>query len=376
MLSNITSLKKRRVFRIRLRKAILLNLLVSSVALAVAILALELLSRSYLPNSRYEKPEYMYKMDENPWIRYRLASNFEGNVSSSDYSYSIKTNSDGFRGREINTSRETRLIAVFGDSYAFGQGVESESTFSAIIENEIGAAEYQVLNTGHPGWRPSQEYELYKQVVDQWDIETVVLQLYVNDIKDQYQLPDTRVYKGILYRTPPKNFVDKSKSFILRKSELASQIWNGMARIQSSLRDEDNPTVPEFMLSEFPETSNLEVASTIKLLDEWIEDVEARGQQFIIFIVPHRMQVEPKWETDFKNLAADGVDIDRNAAHLWLEDYLKGKLNVIYVDIVDAFRQSYREIEPQELYFRRNGHTNENGHRIIGEEVAKVISQW
>ena len=129
------------------------------------------------------------------------------------------------------------------------------------------------------------------------------------------------------------------------------------------------------MLSAFPESSKLEIASTIELLDKWILDAEARGQQFIIFLIPHRMQVEPKWESDFKKLQADGIDIDRNAAHLWLEEHLKSKPNVKYVDIVDAFRQSYRDIEPPPLYFRNNGHTNENGHRIIGELVAQVISQ-
>lgn len=70
----------------------------------------------------------------------------------------VAINSDGLRGREINTPKPPhtfRILAV-GDSVTFGYGVREEDTYVKVLERrlnegESGGREFEVLNGGTLG---------------------------------------------------------------------------------------------------------------------------------------------------------------------------------------------------------------------------------
>src|SRR5437870_6304289 len=63
---------------------------------------------------------------------------------------SYRSNSLGFRDREVPPKSPDRYrIAVIGDSFAWGQGVEERDRFSNLLEEFLGPR-YEVFNFGRP----------------------------------------------------------------------------------------------------------------------------------------------------------------------------------------------------------------------------------
>jgi hypothetical protein len=63
----------------------------------------------------------------------------------------IVTNQLGFREREIPPASPDRYrIAVVGDSFTWGQGIEAGERFSNLIEGSLGPR-HEVFNFGRPG---------------------------------------------------------------------------------------------------------------------------------------------------------------------------------------------------------------------------------
>jgi lysophospholipase L1-like esterase len=94
----------------------------------------------------------------------------------------ISVNSLGFREREVGPKDPNRYrIAVIGDSFTWGQGIEERDRFSNLLEGFLGS-QYEVLNFGRPGNNMPEhlnEIELVLPLRPNF----VLLQLYVNDFE-------------------------------------------------------------------------------------------------------------------------------------------------------------------------------------------------
>lgn len=67
-----------------------------------------------------------------------------------------------------------------------------------------------------------------------------------------------------------------------------------------------------------------------------------------------------------------GVRWRPDASHRWLVRFLADKPGVEYVDIVAVFRDWYLHHDGK-LYLDRDGHTNAEGHRLIGKTVLEAL---
>ncbi len=71
----------------------------------------------------------------SPLFGYALSPNASETISSADYSYTIRTNSLGFRTRELAPRQEAeQRLLLFGDSMLFGVGLADEQTLTAQLE--------------------------------------------------------------------------------------------------------------------------------------------------------------------------------------------------------------------------------------------------
>ena len=170
----------------------------------------------------------------------RVAAGFPGPGPS------VSLNSLGFRDREIGPKDPGRYrIAIVGDSFTFGNGVEEPDRFSNLIQGVLGP-QYEVLNFGHPGNNlPDHLIEL--DLVLKLSPDFVLLQLYENDFetpemmanrpKDHRLMPldvDERMMRSsLLYRL----LIDHWNQ-LQEATGLAEGYTNYMAR---HLRDPDSP---------------------------------------------------------------------------------------------------------------------------------------
>ncbi len=91
----------------------------------------------------------------------------------------IRVNNVGFRDRDVPPKSDKYRIAVVGDSFTWGQGVEEKDRFSDLIEQALGTG-YEVFNFGRPGDNMPEHLDVLAQALA-IQPDFVLLQLYIND---------------------------------------------------------------------------------------------------------------------------------------------------------------------------------------------------
>ncbi len=94
----------------------------------------------------------------------------------------VHTNSAGFRGvREyaIEKPEGTIRIAVLGDSFPFGFGVQDGDAFPSLLESKDGTLE--TLNLAVPGYGIDQIYLSYREVVRKFQPDIVLIGIFPED---------------------------------------------------------------------------------------------------------------------------------------------------------------------------------------------------
>ena len=100
-------------------------------------------------------PPRIYQRSPIPNIGYELIPT----ISLHAYRSMVTTNSLGFRSQELDP--EKPLIAVLGDSIAFGYGVDNNETIPALLQRLL--PRYNVLNAGVPGYNLVQQRTTYRE---------------------------------------------------------------------------------------------------------------------------------------------------------------------------------------------------------------------
>lgn len=176
--------------------------LVSKIAITVAVgfvslAAAELLVRAVRDPRTLEQreqreifPRYfplaengLFTRDRDERLRYRLTPGFDMELGSDRY----RVNSLGLRGAEVVSPGNPRSmrVAVLGDSFAFGLGVDEDETFPFQLETLMSAASdrpVEVLNLGVPGYHTGQELVWLERAGFPLAPDLVVLLFYGNDV--------------------------------------------------------------------------------------------------------------------------------------------------------------------------------------------------
>jgi hypothetical protein len=100
------------------------------------------------------------------------------------------TNSWGLRGPEPESSAPLRGI-VLGDSYMQGLFVGDDETPSEYLKRELSrklGVSTEILNTGHLGYSPEQEYYTLRNYADRFHPQFVVLSIFANDFGDLFEV--------------------------------------------------------------------------------------------------------------------------------------------------------------------------------------------
>lgn len=117
-------------------------------------------------------------------IIYELAPNLDLTFMRSQ----VVTNSHGMRDlpRSLKKPEGVYRIAVLGDSFTFGWGVEREEAYPAVLEKELNnnsgdSMRYEVLNFGVPGYSTFQEVEQFLEKGSQFSPDAVLVFVIDND---------------------------------------------------------------------------------------------------------------------------------------------------------------------------------------------------
>ncbi len=178
----------------------------------------------------------------------------------------VSINSCGMRDveRAVPKPLDTYRIALLGDSFTFGWGVEASETFARRLEDNLnrmanGAINFEVLNFGVPGYTTFQEVALFKESGLDFNPDEVLVFFVQNDFDMPFFVQDLSRPGGIL----------ASSEFLrLGMQAVDPQYSLKFKRQQSALRGLD-PSSALTELSDITRDRGLRLSLAINPRKEW-----------------------------------------------------------------------------------------------------------
>ena len=180
----------------RLRTAVLFLVVSGSIAFTAG----EVVSRAFHVADRLNGfPRRLFTPTDDPHLPYVLTPGIDVSMRGMH----VEVNEHGLRGPAISTrpAPGVHRILALGDSVTFGEGLQVEEAFPALLERELAArtgARYEVLNAGVEGYNAEAELAFLRERGLVLGPETVVVGFNLND----YDYAPALGPLGILTRDP------------------------------------------------------------------------------------------------------------------------------------------------------------------------------
>lgn len=365
---------------------IALNLLLLTFTLGLLFLIGEAGMRIGFPQG-----DFFYEYDAR--LGARLIPNARGLWRVEDRVTPVITNEWGFRGWTAPREKpaDTLRVALIGDSYVEALQVEEPAmvgnVLNDLLRERVKGRKIEVLSFGVSGYGTAQGYLLYQEVVRSFDPDVVVAMVTVeNDVRNNSQSLEhdaTKPYfleeSGVLSLKPPVIDVSWGKKlnrFALRHSQLYQFTIVRVQRIfaKSPVAQEGFPADYELFACEGSETWKDAWDVTGKILNQWKEEVEAEGRQFLMARVTGFIMVQ-----DDKNLSALQEKYPAMQGECWDRDRPTEQLDQIasasqidYIDLLPAFIDDF-SATGQSSHLLKDGHWNERGHSLAAKVLVEVI---
>ncbi len=280
----------------------------------------------------------------------------------------IQINSAGFRDTEHPLEKEPDVyrIAVIGDSFTFGMGVDLKDTYAKKLEQLIRNEKVrcEVLNCGVIGYVMWQNFEVLKRKVLPYRPDLVVLGVFLNDIlMSQPPYKDPSDWKGRNPFEEKERDSFENKFYVHNYFKNIDRLYKASNRYRTGYNylkgiEERKKTVIQnhdwhkIMYGKLEKDKYRDFALT---LEEFVLAANAANSQVLVTYIPDAVQLH---------------DPAGQAINRFIEQTCQ-KLGVPFVDVSPRFES---EPDPSSLYlFPLDAHTSPKGHQLIAESIAQEI---
>jgi hypothetical protein len=260
-------------------------------------------------------------------------------VYPGDFDVRVDTNGDGFRGPKTYPRAKppgVRRVALIGDSFVFGSGVNNHEVVSAVLERRLadlarGGQHTEVLNFGISGFGQAEELVQYVNFSRGYSPDCVVLFYFDNDIgENSVSRLFTLSGDGSVRRTgnpflPGIQLQEKLYSiaptrWLLLHSHLVTWLRNRLATHAQRRLHADHGVRSNLAA----ETEAVKL--TRALVVEFIRETRAAGSHPVLFVVPKPDLSSnfPMTREEIQALGAEWVD---GRTFLKPEDYFAHDLH-------------------------------------------------
>jgi len=362
-----------------------------TVASCFALLLCEGFVRLFLPQQLVlVRPDIWQSDSVSGW---KQAPFINTEVNTGERSVHLYTDKHGHRvGAEpTNTANNTtakQQVLVIGDSYVAALQVEYADTFVSQLEtlgNEDPAltshTPLQLVNTGVGAWGPSHYRIKLRQQLDRNDYAAVLVFFFLgNDLEykslDRFEPRRPMVHElrapnsfskaelidAVLY--PLNDLLEvNSQLFVLFKKRAKSILMRaGLTPV----------TVPEELLTTTAQSPRWDLMADICADMAKIGRAHETPLKFVL--LPANYMVDPELlHATVRNfdLSAESFDIDQ-ASHIMSKAL--SERDVDFVDLTEAFRETFAT-GTQALYGEVDPHFTQQGHRLVAESIAPLLTQ-
>jgi hypothetical protein len=332
----------------------------------IAFLIGEMGIRLFLPKRFIDLPSNLYM--PHPILGRVLRPNFGPfEKVTSELSFRIKTNSQGLRDFEIGPKKpnETRIL-VLGDSFTWGDGVDSDQTYPKQLEELLnrhceGAEKtrYLVINAGVPEWGLAQMWLYLKEYGVKYQPDAVLLGLFDLDIYRNGLFLAAVFESGAppSQGAPQPSYLSSLKLWLHLHSRLYnllavylvhSPVLNDLLE-KTGLRAEKPREFLSADLGYFERT----LKENEKILEMMKDFTHRRGIGFIAVYIPTASQVRAK---------AEGKTTDDRVAQM-----MRNAFRDAPESLIDLSSGLARAGDPGTVYYPWDGHWTAKGHRVAAE---------
>lgn len=373
----------RRLQKTKKIKGIFSNILLLFITIIVFLIVIEILLRIFYPQNLN-----ITRLDSEKI--FELKPNIESILKRQEFITNVKINSQGLRDREYDLKKpnDTTRIAVVGDSFVFGFGVELNETMVKILENKSSSRlnkNYEVINFGVSAYGTEQEYILIKDSVINYNPDIIILAFSLNDIKENVKFNLFDIKNNTLIRNPPQKILPilKLRNYISWHSHLYSLIYFSAIDNQK-LRDflikakllnppykEPNTDFESLLyLNSKNQDFDYAMNKTLLLLNEINNLANRNSINLIVFIIPTKEQVDDnKMREYIKN-----HDINREKLNITkVQEIIRSSMqknNIIVVYPLDQFKKYNIN---NTFYYDIDGHWNKKGHKFAADIIYENL---
>jgi hypothetical protein len=327
-------------------KSLAPKLILLAVSLALGIALIEAGLRIQVgPPAIYRFPQESYAHD--PVMGHKLVPG--DRAFTHDRPVSI--NSAGIRGPEYTRAVPpgTRRILAMGDSQTFGNGLDREEAWPALLEARLADADpgrrWEVLNAGISGTDTWQHAEWLRQLSAHYDFDAVVLAFYVNDVTPRYRpQPAAQI----------TNTFTKRVGYWLKRSALFTLVWQLWKQRGAAAKVALHE---QHILNGEPDEA---VARGWRQVEESLAEMKSLcdelGVPLVLVVIPRRDQVDG---------SEPGTDYDRRISEI------AGTLGIPSVDALTPLRESYA-VHGRSLFIPWDGHNTGLANRVVAETTLEA----
>lgn len=280
------------------------------------------------------------------------------------------TNSLGIRGPELGEKgpHERRVLAI-GDSFTLGMQVSDTQTFSALLDQSLGAST-RILNAGVPGYGTDQAIGLMKRLVPVTRADAVLLTVYSgNDLRDNDRWSRS---PGLPTTPPPVRAPPPQRSKLVKTLGSVSRVvayallYADLDRLGADFRiDEFRDEVAPFADAEALDPI---IGPTARALQRYRDACRDLDVVCGLALVPPAYVVHTERQKstfDAFGLALDPAQIERPAAAIL------GAVpsSISTIDLTAALRAG-AEHRP---YLVFDPHFSAAGHRIVADQLTPFV---
>ncbi|KKU13888.1 MAG: hypothetical protein UX17_C0006G0002 [Parcubacteria group bacterium GW2011_GWC2_45_7] len=398
------------------------------------LLLLELAVRLvYSPHYQKDQIGYILQiLEQDPVLFWRQKANLDVVFHDAE----IKTNSSGFRSREISRKKDKNSfrIVCLGASPTLGWGVNSEDIYSyqleKLLREKYGADKIEVINAAGIGYSSHQGLNLLKNEILKLSPDLITVSYVINDVdKHRFYRSDGRADKELKPRPAMlvvlENFLDKSVFYNFLKQRIfesrgssvryfGNQGYSEKRRVSSEDYKKNLSAIIDTAHQNNIEVVLVKMPVNLPVKEEVAGPLQAKAEEGIARAIAYargdkwdEAAAELKKALEYNPYSSKafyylGVYSQRHGKSDEAQNYFQkakerelfqcgrlgkvyneimqqvaGERNIPLVDIVAAFDAFNRESGGY-LFLDPDGdtiHPNATGHRIIGREIYNALVQ-
>ena len=329
-------------------------------------------------------------------LGWRHRKSIRARILGKHFTYRVETNAFGYRDQPRQRSKPAggKRVLVFGDSIAWGWGIDAEHRFSDRLEMRLGPTT-EVVNMAVPGYGTDQAWLSFECEAHRFDPDGLVLCMVLNDLlesdRDQYILPKPRFHRSEAgeWTLVPPQLPSLAERFRMTRQNLGRWIVAHSAMVNLLLKRDVRGPATENPIHRQYESPSPECLLEVERYAKRIRDEDSaaryclaqlanacqeRGIPLIVVAVPfhHDQYVyEPNYPMPDKWPSPMDLDVECFQTTFSQEIEMACKhVGAQFVSVDHALLQASRKGVRLHL---GDGHLNEAGHRLVADQLEPVL---